>query len=308
MFALNRILIARDFSSVSDRALRYAFDLAARTGADLHVLHAQVLHEGGTIDEHPDPTDGLEAIRSELDEEEPSASVDALSAVTVHGTVERDVAAGPAILNYADEHDIDLITMGTHGRRGAKRVLIGSVAEEVVRQSDRPVLTVRGDENETISASGAVDRILVPVDFSDNAREALRYARELAALYDAQVDLLHVIEERLPPAYYVGGVKSIYDTNPDIEEEAVEALTSFTEETGGPEASVVPHVMPGSASSAVVEFVEDHDIDMVATCTHGRTGLDQFLLGSVAEKIVRHVRCPVLTVTSLGAPASDGPK
>ena len=300
MLALDRILIARDFSSVSERALRYAFDLAARTGADLHVLHAEVLHEGGEDPDRPAPTDGLDAIRRELADQERSPGADALDAVSVHGAVERDVAAGPAILNYADEHGIDLITMGTHGRRGARRVLIGSVAEEVVRQSDRPVLTVRGKQDASFAATGAVNRILVPVDFSDHSREALLYARELAALYDAQVDLLHVIEERLPPAYYVGGVKSIYDTNPDIEDEAVDALTSFAEETAGPEGTVVPHAVPGSASSAVVEFVEEHDIDLVATSTHGRTGLDRFLLGSVAEKIVRHVHCPVLTVKAFG--------
>jgi nucleotide-binding universal stress UspA family protein len=300
MLALDDLLLARDFSSVSDRALRHALDLAARTGAALHLLHVEVLHEAEGANQKRSPADGLDAIRDELKQAPRAAPADALDAVAVHEATERDISAGPAILNYAAEHGIDLIALGTHGRRGPKRVLLGSVAEEVVRRANVPVLTVRGGEDTAILQVGEVDRVLVPIDFSDPSREALRHARAVADLYDARLDLLYVIEEALPPAFYVGGVSSIYDVEPDIENKARAHLQRFVNKTPGPDVDVDIHVMPGQAASGILSFAEENDIDLVTTSTHGRTGLDRFLLGSVAEKLVRHLRCPVLTVKAFG--------
>lgn len=296
MLALDDLLVAHDRSSVSDRALRHAFDLAARTDAALHILHAEVLHEA----EDPSPDIDIEDIRATLKSEARAAPADALDAVEVQQHTERDIAAAPAILNYAADHDIDLIALGTHGRRGPKRVLLGSVAEGVVRRADAPVLTVRGHDREEGPVVGEIDRMLVPVDFSDPAREALRHAREVARLYEARLHLLHVIEESLHPAFYVGGVSSIYDVEPDIEDKARNHLRKFAGKSIGDDVDVEVHVTPGQAASSITSFVEEHDIDLVTTSTHGRTGMERFLLGSVAEKVVRHVRCPVLTVKAFG--------
>jgi nucleotide-binding universal stress UspA family protein len=297
MLALDDLLLARDFSSISDRAFRHALDLAARTGAALHLLHVEVLHED---DERESPTVGLEKIREDLKSDPRAASADALDAVSIHEVTERDVSPGPAILNYAATNDIDLITLGTHGRRGPKRILLGSVAEEVVRRAKVPVLTVRGGEDATTLEVGGVDRVLVPIDFSDPSREALRHARALASLYGAEIDLLYVVEEALHPAFYVGGVSSIYDVEPDIEEKARTHLQKFADKTSGADVNINVHAVPGRAAASILSFVEEYDIDLVTTSTHGRTGMDRFLLGSVAEKLVRHLRCPVLTVKAFG--------
>lgn len=297
MLALNDLLLARDFSSISDRALRHALDLAARTGADLHLLHVEVLHED---DAKQSPSSGLDQVREELKNDPRAAPADALDAVSIHEATERDVSAGPAILTYASTHDIDLISLGTHGRRGPKRILLGSVAEEVVRRANVPVLTVRGGEDTTTLQVGGIDRVLVPVDFSDPSREALRHAREVAALYGADIDLLYVVEETLHPAFYVGGVSSIYDVEPDIEEKARTHLQKFADKTPGADVTINTHVVPGRAAASILSFAEEQKVDLVTTSTHGRTGMDRFLLGSVAEKLVRHLRCPVLTVKAFG--------
>jgi nucleotide-binding universal stress UspA family protein len=301
MLTIDDLLIARDFSPVSNRAVRYALDLAARTGATLHVLHAEVLHEAPDPgDDDRSPADGFSRFREEL-KQEGSVSPDALDAVSVQEVRRRDVSSGPAILDYADEADVDLIALGTHGRRGASRILLGSVAEEVVRRAQQPVLTVRGEPDESsVLSPHIIDRILVPVDFSDHAREALRAAKEWAALYGASIDALHVVAERIQPAFYAGGVRSIYDMQPDIEQKMLDRLEAFVEETDGPDTEVRPHVAVGNAAPDIVDFVESEDIDLVAMSTHGHTGLDRFLLGSVAEKIVRHVHCPVVTMKTFG--------
>lgn len=300
MLTIDDVLVARDFSSVSDQALRHALDLAARTEAQIHVLHAEVLHESPDSEEGRSPAKDLGSFRKEL-EERNAVSADALDAVPVKEVVRRDVSPGPAILNYAAEAGIDLIALGTHGRRGPSRILLGSVAEEVVRQAEQPVLTVRGKGDASSSTPDAIDRILVPVDFSDYSRDALRHAKEWASLHDASIDVLHVVGQDLHPAFYVGGVESVYDVEPDIEQKVLDKLDSFVAETGGPVPEVRSHVrVSKGVASNIVEFVEENAIDLVSTSTHGRTGLDRFLLGSVAEKIVRHVRCPVLTVKSFG--------
>lgn len=301
MLSIDDVLVARDFSPVSDRALRYGLDVAARTGANLHVLYAEVLHDTPNREQdRRSPAEGLDTFREQL-RQEGSLSDEALDAVSVEEVVRRDVSPGPAILNYAGDVGIDLISMGTHGRRGPGRILLGSVAEEVVRKATQPVLSVRGmKEGTSSSRPDTVNRILVPVDFSDFSREALHCAKEWADLYGASLDVLHVVVEDLHPTFYIGGVTSIYDVEPDIEQKVLDKLDSFVSEVPGPDTDVQTHVAVGSAPSEIAEFADDHDSDLVSMSTHGRTGLDRFLLGSVAEKVIRHVSCPVLTVKAFG--------
>lgn len=305
MLHLDNILLARDFSSVSDRALRYALDLAARTGAALHVLHADVLHKAERPEDRPSPAQGLDEVRLAL--KEAGTAPGALDAVSVVEAVRRDVSPGPAILNYAAEEDVDLIAMGTHGRRGPSRILLGSVAEEVVRRAQQPVLTVRGpDEDARPVAASTCRRLLVPVDFSAYSREALRTAYQWAALHDARLDLLHVVVDDLHPAFYVGGMTSIYDSVPDLDEKVHAKLTDVAMDVLGTTDGVEAHVRTGSVPSSISDFAETHDVDLVALSTHGRSGLERFFLGSVTEKVVRHVSCPVLTLKAFGRSMASG--
>ena len=300
MLNIDDILVARDFSSVSDRAVRHGLDLAARTDATLHLLHAEVLHEiEDRGEDRPSPADGLDAFRDRL-KKDGAASPEALDAVSIVEVTRRDVSPGPALLNYADDENIDLILMGTHGRSGPGRLLLGSVAEEVVRRARQPVITVRGKEEGRTPVPGVIDRILVPVDFSEHSREALRTAHEWATLYDAEIDVFHVVVQDLHPAFYQGGVTSIYDVEPDLDEKVRAKLMEFVQEVLGTTEGVEAHMATGSAPSAITEFVAENETDLVCLSTHGRTGLKRFFLGSVAEKVVRHVNCPVLTVKAFG--------
>lgn len=299
MIQVDNILLARDFSSVSDQALWYALYLARKSGATLHLFYADVLHE----DPFDSPSSGgtaEERIRRRL-LEDPNGDPIEGDGLDVETAVERDVAAAPAILNYAAEHDVDIIVAGTHGRRGVQRILLGSVAEEVVRRADCPVLTVRKPDGQQANLDGAVSSILVPIDFSKHSREALRYAKEIAAIYDAEIQLLHVVEENLHPAFYVGGVGSIYDVQPDIDDKASTELQSFFGKTEGPTVpSVSTHVATGRAAREITKFAENEDVDLLVMSTHGLTGLEHFFMGSVAEKVVRRSPIPVFTVKSFG--------
>ncbi|WP_416840120.1 universal stress protein [Haloferax sp. DFSO52] len=140
----NTILVPVDGSAPSESALDQAIELAATLGSTIHVvyvvdervLHATQLDAGGLVRAYEQEG---EKIVSEAAESVARADVDVVTAVE-HGSPHR------AILRYADEHDVGLIVMGTHGRRGLERYLIGSVTERVLRMTDVPILTIRGED------------------------------------------------------------------------------------------------------------------------------------------------------------------
>ncbi len=296
MLHLKNILVPRDFTPGAEAALGVALDLAGRTGATLHLLFAEVLYEGADV------MLGAAADAAALE----ARLVEGVEAERVEHAVVRDVAAAPAILHYAREHDVDLVVMGTHGRRGVRRLLLGSVAEEVVRMAPCPVLAVHHREAPP-AASADIRAVLVPIDFSRHARVALAHAREVATLFGAHLDLLHVVEDGLHPAFYNTGVMSIYDLQPDIDERALAELEQFFQETEGPAVEARFHVRSGHAAREIVRFAEEQPSDLVVMATHGLRGLEHFLLGSVAEKVVRGVPVPVFTVKSFGKRLVDTP-
>lgn len=301
MLQVENILLARDFSTSSQRAIGYAIDLAARMDATLHVMHANVLRED-PFDTTEEPATTLDKLREHLKQTTEahvqSTRYDPGSVRRKH-VLRRDMAAAPAILQYADEQDIDIIVMGTHGRRGLRRLLLGSVAEEVIRKASCAVLTVGRQEVKGLEKS-TIERILVPIDFSEHSREALRTAGELAALYEARLDLTHIVEETLHPTFYGTTVRSIYDAQPAIEEKTIEHLEQFYQETEGMDGEVEFHAEPGRAPEAIAEAAQGREADLIVIATHGRTGMERFLVGSVTEKVVRRTPCPVLTVRSFG--------
>lgn len=306
MFELQKILVPRDFSPSSEHALRHALDLAGRTGAEVHLLFAEVLYADAEVPATTWPISAQEALRERLLEGLEQQEDGKTSGLRFEPAVVRDVAAAPAIVTYAQEHDIDLIVMGTHGRRGVRRLLLGSTAEEVVRTAPCPVFTARCPETPAAGLEG-INAILVPVDFSVHARTALRHASALAALYHTRLDLLHVIEEQMHPAFYNTGVWSIYDVVPNIEEKALEALETFYRETESPVADVDFHVRYGHAAHEIVDFARKNDSDLVVMATHGLRGLEHFLMGSVAEKVVRQSPAPVVTVKAFGKTLAPEP-
>ena len=295
MLQLKKILVPRDFSPFSEQALQHALDLANRTGAEVHLLFVEIPH----ADALALTAEGVDGARKALKEQLMEGLEQNGAGVQFQQAVVRDIAPAPAIVAYAEEHDIDLIVMGTHGRRGLRRLLLGSTAEEVVRTAPCPVFTVRQPETPVAALEG-VNAILVPIDFSKHARTALHHAKELAALYHTRLDLLHVIEEQMHPAFYNTGVWSIYDVIPDIEEKAVEELKTFFRETEGPLGNVNFHIRYGHAPREIAAFARENDSDLVVMATHGLRGLEHVLMGSVAEKVVRWSPALVFTVKSFG--------
>ena len=295
MLTIKKILLPTDFSADAMGAGAYARALAHAAGAELHVIYADVLHADSLagVSDFPKTPESVQVELERLTAE--AAAADGLD-VDVQHVVTRNISAAPAILEYAGDHDVDVIVMGTHGRRGVRRLLLGSVAEEVVRVSRCPVLTVR-QQSEAPLKHVEIGSILVPIDFSIHSRNALSYATELARLFKSRLDLIHVVEETLHPAFYGITVQSIYDVHPDIEERALAQMRRLVD---GADVPATFEARPGSAANGIVEYATERGSGLVVMCTHGLTGLDHFIMGSTTERVLRRAPCPVFSVKSFG--------
>lgn len=298
MLTIKKILFATDFSHGAEWAGLYARSIARATGAELHVLYADVLH--GDAAAAPGRWTGdaayaqLEAaVKATSDREKD------LPEIRTQRIVRRNFSPAPAILDYAAEEDVDLIVTGTHGRRGITRLVLGSVAEEVVRLSQRPVLTVRARSKE-LPASVTVGPIIAPIDFSTHSATALAYAGEMSRLFHADLHLIHVVEETLHPAFYGLTVQSIYDVNPMVEEKAEKHMMKLLETVVGNDAKATIKAMPGKAAPDIAEYAAEYPNAIIVMATHGLTGIEHFLIGSTTERVVRNSTVPVFSVKSFG--------
>lgn len=302
MIRLNRILFPTDFSRCAGQALNHAIYLTKKYEAEMHFLHAIVLHEE---DPHnpafhfPDQKEIRQRLE-DLARKEMSANVEQLGGGDLDITMiqERGITADNVILEHAADNDIDLIVLGTHGRRGLGHLFLGSVAEQVVRQASCPVLTIREVEGDR--AVETIEDILVPVDFSDHAKIALSHAREIARLHGARLHVLQVIEEIAHSASYATGRSSLFELVPDISQMSEKALHRFFNDAPGPEVDADFHIVEGRATHEIIQFAEERKSDLIVIATHGLTGLSHLLLGSVTQRVVRRAPCPVLTIKAFG--------
>jgi nucleotide-binding universal stress UspA family protein len=194
------------------------------------------------------------------------------------------------IVDYATTYDIDLVIMPTHGRRGLERFLLGSTAERVVRRSDVPVLTIHPDDDVTVRYPYRT--VLVPTDGSDPSAAALSVGVDVARTASADLHLLSVVDVTSLGVDVRADIQAM-----ELEESAetiLETATARASEEGVDPAAAVE--FGGSVSRTIRTYVTDRDVDLVVMGTHGRTGFDRYVLGSVAGRLVRTAPVPVLTV------------
>lgn len=300
MLNVRNILIPTDSSACAEYAFNHAADLADRLRANLHVVEVKASGQALAAQDQDDhapgsPDDSENAQERRVRKGHGAGSGDRYRLQLIHAEATGSSISG-AITAYAAEHDVDLIVMATHGRKGLSHLINGSVAEDVVRKSHCPVLTVKNcDEG---MATRRIRRILVPVDFSEQTGEALVYARELARMYGARVDLMHVIEEAVLTQVY--GLETVSAAVRDVEVGTTQALEELmTSDIGSLSAGTV-HVVVGPAAASIAAIVKQADIDLIVIFSHGRSGLRRILMGSVAEAVIRKAPCPVFTIKSFG--------
>lgn len=268
-----RILVPTDGSGPANAALEYAGEIAAAEDTIVHVLYV--------LDPAEDPADAETPLANSR---EWAGDAGAPVIDEIHTGEPRD-----AILDYADSRDVDAIVMGTRGRRGVGRLLLGSVTEEVVRDATVPVLVVRGASE--VRRRYPFETIVVPVDGSDHAENALDRASSIARHHDATVHVLSVID--VTPA----GA----DERSDLRLDRLEGYAQSVVDDGIAAAEregvdTVGTIRYGSTARTIGTYADTQDADLLVMGTHGRSGIDRLLLGSVTERVLRTATVPVLTV------------
>ena len=297
MFKTKTVLHPTDFSPESQHAFQYAYELAECRDAELHLLHvATFLGDDplrAAFDVSLDEDEFYKQVHDEADEKmkELIETVEA-SSVPVRRVHSRGIAPAPVITEYAKKQNIDVIVMGTEGRRGVSRLVMGSVAAEVVRNASCAVFTVRDGATEMPSD---VERVLTPVDLSEFSGPLLRAARDLTASFNASLDVVHVVEPLPFPVPLVGAV-TIHDLIPDPVDQAKRQLDRLVKTSSGFPVSISAHVAEGHAATTILEETEKNDVDLIVMSSHGRTGLERVVLGSVTARVARRASCPVCVV------------
>jgi nucleotide-binding universal stress UspA family protein len=206
--------------------------------------------------------------------------------------------AAKAIVDYAEQMAVQKIVMSTHGYSGFSRWRHGSVAERVLQAASVPVFLVRAQEKTPGDVQGALacQRILVPLDGSPVAEQVLPVAASVAQALEAEMVLL-----RVPIAHVSGSftgewympLEGTFETAKQIAEAY---LDHVAERLRAGEVQVTTATRTGGVANAIIEYAEANQIDLIAMCTHGRTGLARWSLGSVADRVLRAGHIPLLLV------------
>lgn len=275
---LSRILAPTDFSDCATGAVKYAKVLARRFGAGITLLHAappRAMFE-------PLPLTGMAFVEPFADEEtHAAAALDAYRADLLADFPESDgvlMTGSPAetIVASSRSSSADIIVMGTHGREGLSRAFLGSVAESVIQQSDRPVITVRPIEDRPRPAG--IARILCPVNYSAVASRAYQHALFLASAFDAELTVLY-LEER--------GVVDHSDEMKRLREWVGDVPLTVRASL------LVDH---GEAAVQVNDYALRHGTDLIVMGVQHKRRATITVIGTTTATLTRHAPCPVLTV------------
>lgn len=301
MTEFKNVVLTTDLSANADAAIPLAAALAKRNNGTIHLFHAfeetstDALLEGVVIGSIA----WLNAIHRQREKDVKELS----SAIALKYGVNTDYAIGrgnPAVevTKFAERCKADLIVTSTHGWTGLTHLVLGSVAERVLRLSRVPVLTIKPG-GISFDSKSKLKTVLMPTDFSENANAAKPYAVALAQKDGAKLTLVHVIDDSvyyttLEPGLYLADSKQwIEALRADAEKKLSDTAGSITANSGV-KCEIIQ--ASGLAADRICQIAKDRKADLIVISTHGYTGLSHLVFGSVAEKVVRMSPIPVLSV------------
>jgi len=301
------ILVPLDGSTFGEHALGLALGIAQRAGASLHLAHVHApitAIYGGEMGGDMNLDAALRTNECNY-LEEVVERLKGVTSVPITSTV-LDGPTAEGLLSHSQAISANLIVMTTHGRGMVSKLWLGSVADQLVRQSTIPLLLVHPDEGTADLSAQAVPRhVLIPLDGTPFAEEIMRSALALGNLADAHYTLLRVIK----PAMIVGArtagaggneyARSLVHQVQKLQEELQAEAWNYLKKTAAElqarglrvKAQVVAHEQP---AAAILDYARSHAVDLVAMQTHGRRGLMQLFVGSVADKVLRGANLPLL--------------
>jgi nucleotide-binding universal stress UspA family protein len=297
MLRIERILCPIDFSEFSARAYDYAQSLARHYQAKLFLNH--VVDFGIPPYEYYTPAVDYNELFQKLcadsrDQLQEFAKTHTRNGVQPECFVQEG-AVTDSILSFAEAQRVNLIVMGTHGLKGLDRVTLGSVAEKVLRKACCPVLVVRkpGPDvvaSESAQSSGELRRVIFCTDFSDSSHRALDYALSAAAEFDAELTLLHVLEDIPNSANMEEAIAG-----------ATRQLDKLIPTEGVKPSKIKTLVRIGRAYQQIIELALEIQADLLIMAVRGRNALNLAVFGSTTYRVIQLGPCPVLAVHVLKA-------
>ena len=294
-----RILVPLDGSSTAEQVLPYVRLLGRKAGTKVDLLRIieplpdeiAAPERGVYLDEMIENVLGqqrekLNQVAADLNSEGITASV----------TAEEGKPA-ERIVEEAEKERDTLIAMATHGRSGVGRWVMGSVTDRVLHSTRDPMLVVRATEEGELPAE-KVETVIVPLDGSDLAEKALPYAQDIAKATGASVLLVRVIA---PSAFYYGYAEYVTPAYDDafeqVEASAMEYVDGVAKRLVDEGVSDVKGVtLNGPPAAVLVDTAKEYANSLVVMTTHGRSGVSRWVMGSVADHVVRHSGDPVLVI------------
>lgn len=271
---MKKILIPTDFSKFADDAIEVGAQIAKNNDCEIILIHMLEL-PGQMNDAIKGETSIPEVMLFKRKAEETLKNIKNrpyLSGIPITEVVRLD-GAYHGITNYIKQHDIDLIVMGSHGATGINEILIGSNTEKVVRLSETPVLVIKNKiEN------FKVQNLVFASDFSSEIKKPFQKILSFTKLFNAKLNLVHICT---PNSFKSTSV-------------AKKIVSDFIADFDMPEYSFEIY-NESNIEKGIINYAEEKNADMIALCTHGRTGLSHFFIGSISEDLVNHARKPVLT-------------
>ena len=320
-----KILVTLDGSTFSEAIVPAAAQLAQATGSEVHLLsvvedpgirrswvEAIAMGEAGTgefmlppgsMPRYPDARRGASMGTDTLEDALHSAR-QYLAEMALRFPAGATYSAVPgndpvaAITEYASENSIELIAMSTHGRSGIGRWVYGSNADKLLQFTTIPMLLVRPRGGAPAQDNTPIDTLMVPLDGSSLAEEALAYAEGLAEAMSLKLSLIRVVTT--PGIAYPGVEAYIYNPGAftDLEKDAVTYLQEKQTHLEAKGLEVSCTVKAGYAANYIIDLAEDSETNLIVMSTHGRGGVGRWIMGSVADRVLRASYRPILLIRS----------
>jgi nucleotide-binding universal stress UspA family protein len=288
-----KILIATDGSETAKEAADFGIETLKFSGAKVYAVYVIDKTSYGSVPEDEKWSKKIEqfeevghGVTSYVEEKAKAAGLEAESIVLKGDPAEE-------ILDFAEGQDVDIIVVGSLGKSGIKRFVLGSVSEKVVRHAKVPVLVVRERKEEKPHK-----KILIATDGSKAAENAADYGIEIAKWHGAKVYAVYVIDITFSDSIMMdeAWVKNTYEQLEKIGRKAISDLEEDAKAAGIEAESIL---LKGNPAKEILDIAEEQEVDMIVVGSIGKSGVQNFLLGGTSGKVSRNSKIPVLVVREI---------
>lgn len=289
---INQILVPTDFSENAELAVNYAIALAKQCSAKLHLLHTPVVPTYLLMDLSYSP--GPEAVTRILNDAQEALDRQAqtiTAAGVEHFTAIREGTVHEVIRDYAKEHDVDLVVVGTHGRTGVSKLMYGSITERVIKTVHTPIIIIPPEGGRIPSS------IVIAYDFSAPAKHAAEVAR---AIHGVSHGSLHLVHSYLDVWGEYTDRGAVVGEAAEKRREALHLglegmLKDDAKELFSIDAQAIQtHLVTGDPATGILKVADEVGATLICAGTTGKSGIERLLIGSVARRLLHDSEIPLL--------------